>query len=158
MEDEHDIADAFVAEPERQRLMVASDGTGFVAGEGDMLSGTRKGKQVVNIAAKNRLRFAVPIAGGDMVAIVGENRKLLVFPLAQVPQMARGKGVRLQRYKDGGVSDAKVFKLAEGLTWTDSAGRAFLRSEAELLEWRGDRAQAGRLVPKGFPKNNKFVG
>ncbi|MCQ0989192.1 DNA topoisomerase IV subunit A [Jiella marina] len=158
MEDEHDIADAFVAEPERQRLMVASDGTGFVAGEGDMLSGTRKGKQVVNIAAKNRLRFAVPIAGGDMVAIVGENRKLLVFPLAQVPQMARGKGVRLQRYKDGGVSDAKVFKLTEGLTWTDSAGRAFLRSEAELLEWRGDRAQAGRLVPKGFPKNNKFVG
>ena len=95
---------------------------------------------------------------GDSVAIVGENRKLLVFPLAQVAQMARGKGVRLQRYKDGGVSDAKVFKMADGLGWVDAAGRVFNRSEAELLEWRGDRAQAGRLVPKGFPKSNKFTG
>jgi len=72
--------------------------------------------------------------------------------------MARGKGVRLQRYKDGGVSDAKVFGMAGGLVWSDSAGRMFTRSEAELLEWRGDRAQAGRLVPKGFPKTNKFEG
>ena len=158
MEDEDDIAVAFVAAPERQRLMVSSDGSGFIAGEADMLSGTRKGKQMVNVSGKAKLGFAMPVSGGDTVAIVGENRKLLVFPLSQVPQMARGKGVRLQRYKDGGVSDVKVFKLAEGLAWTDSAGRAFLRQEAEMLEWRGDRAQAGRLVPKGFPKNHKFVG
>ncbi|NDW04551.1 DNA topoisomerase IV subunit A [Jiella pacifica] len=158
MEDEDDIATGFVADPERQRLLVSTDGSGFVATEADMISGTRKGKQLVNVSGTARLGFAVTVAGGDMVAIVGENRKLLVFPLSQVPQMARGKGVRLQRYKDGGVSDVKVFKLAEGLTWTDSASRAFLRQEAELLEWRGDRAQAGRLVPKGFPKNNKFSG
>ena len=158
MEDEHDIASAFVVDTARQRLMVSTDGSGFVAGEAEMLSGTRKGKQLVNVSGAARLGFAVPVSGGDTVAIVGENRKLLVFPLAQVPQMARGKGVRLQRYKDGGVSDVKVFKLATGLSWTDSAGRAFLRQETELLEWRGDRAQAGRLVPKGFPKNNKFVG
>ncbi|MCE7030238.1 DNA topoisomerase IV subunit A [Jiella avicenniae] len=158
MEDEDDIATGFVVDPERQRLLVSSDGTGFVATEADMVSGTRKGKQLVNVSGKAKLGFAVPVSGGDTVAIVGENRKLLVFPLSQVPQMARGKGVRLQRYKDGGVSDVKVFRLAEGLSWTDSAGRAFLRREDEMLEWRGDRAQAGRLVPKGFPKNNKFTG
>ncbi|MBO0904635.1 DNA topoisomerase IV subunit A [Jiella sonneratiae] len=158
MEDEDDIAAGFVADPEAKRLLVATDGTGFIAGEADMISGTRKGKQLVNVSGKARLGFAVPLAGGDAVAIVGENRKLLVFPVAQVPQMARGKGVRLQRYKDGGVSDVKVFRLAEGLGWTDSAGRAFLRREDEMLEWRGDRAQAGRLVPKGFPKNNRFIG
>ena len=158
MEDEDDIATGFVADPERQRLLVSSDGSGFVASEAEMVSGTRKGKQLVNVSGSARLAFAVTLSGGDMVAIVGENRKLLVFPLAQVPQMARGKGVRLQRYKDGGVSDVKVFKLAEGLSWSDSAGRAFLRREDELLEWRGDRAQAGRLVPKGFPKNNRFAG
>ena len=158
MEDEDDIATGFVADPERQRLLVSTDGSGFIATEADMVSGTRKGKQLVNVSGKAKLGFAVPVSGGDMVAIVGENRKLLVFPLSQVPQMARGKGVRLQRYKDGGVSDVKVFTLAAGLTWTDSAGRAFLRREDEMLEWRGDRAQAGRLVPKGFPKNNKFTG
>ncbi|MAU97539.1 MAG: DNA topoisomerase IV subunit A [Fulvimarina sp.] len=158
MEDEDDIAVAFVADPDRQRLMVSTDGSGFVVGEADMLSSTRKGKQLVNVSEPARLGFAVTVAGGDTVAIVGENRKLIVFPLSQVPQMVRGKGVRLQRYKDGGVSDVKVFKLAEGLSWTDSAGRAFLRREEELLEWRGDRAQAGRLVPKGFPKNNRFAG
>ena len=95
---------------------------------------------------------------GDSVAVVGENRKLLVFPLSQVPDMARGKGVRLQRYKDGGLADAKVFRMADGLTWTDGGGRLFVRGEAELLEWRGDRAQAGRLVPKGFPKSGRFSG
>ncbi len=155
-EDEQDIAVGFVADPERKRLLVSSDGNGFVATEADMLSATRKGKQLMNVSGTVQLMLAMPIDGGDTVASVGENRKLLVFALIQVPQMVRGKGVRLQRYKDGGLSDAKVFKMAEGLRWTDSAGRAFTRGEAELLEWRGDRAQAGRLVPKGFPKTNKF--
>ena len=155
-EDEQDIAVGFVADPERKRLLVSSDGNGFVATEADMLSATRKGKQLMNVSGTVQLMLAMPINGGDTVASVGENRKLLVFPLIQVPQMVRGKGVRLQRYKDGGLSDAKVFKMAEGLRWTDSAGRAFTRGEVELLEWRGDRAQAGRLVPKGFPKTNKF--
>ena len=158
MDDDQDIAVAFVAEPERIRLLVSSDGNGFTASESEMLSATRKGKQLVNVSGKAILRFAVPIGEGNTVAIVGENRKMLVFPLSQVPQMARGKGVRLQRYKDGGVSDVAVFKMADGLTWTDLAGRIFTRSESELLEWRGDRAQAGRLVPKGFPKSNRFAG
>ena len=158
LEDDQDIALAFVADPERRRLLVSSDGNGFVASEADMLANTRKGKQLMNVAGKTRLALAAPVGAGDHVAIVGENRKLLVFPLVQVPQMTRGKGVRLQRYKDGGLSDARVFAMADGLTWTDSAGRSFTRSETELLEWRGDRAQAGRLVPKGFPKTNRFDG
>ncbi len=157
-DDEQDIAIAFVADPDRRRLLVSSDGNGFIVAEADMLSSTRKGKQLMNVSGKTALALAPTVGEGDHVAIVGENRKLLVFPLAQVAQMARGKGVRLQRYKDGGVSDAKVFRMAGGLVWSDSAGRMFTRSEAELLEWRGDRAQAGRLVPKGFPKTNKFEG
>ena len=90
------------------------------------------------------------------VAVVGQNRKLVVFPLDQVPEMARGKGVRLQRYKDGGISDARVFAMADGLSWTDSAGRVFVVAKPDLKEWIGNRADAGRLPPRGFPKNNRF--
>ena len=95
---------------------------------------------------------------GDHVAVIGENRKLLAFPLAQLPQMARGKGVRLQRYKEGGLSDARVFTLRDGMTWRDSAGRTFTIGRAELKPWIGNRAEAGRLPPKGFPRNNRFEG
>ena len=97
----------------------------------------------------------MPLAG-DMVATIGDNRKLLIFPLEQVPEMGRGRGVRLQRFKDGGLSDAKTFKSADGLSWTDSAGRAFSLPLKELADWRGERAQAGRLPPKGFPRTNRF--
>ena len=90
--------------------------------------------------------------------MVGENRKLLVFPLAQLPEMTRGKGVRLQRYKDGGVSDLKTFASADGLTWIDSSGRTYTKATAELRDWIADRATAGRQPPNGFPKNNRFVG
>ena len=92
----------------------------------------------------------------DTVAILGENRKLLLFPLDQVPVMARGKGVRLQRYKDGGVADARVIVRKDGLTWVDTSGRTFNRPLAELKEWVGDRAQAGRIRPDGFPRANRF--
>jgi topoisomerase IV subunit A len=95
-------------------------------------------------------------ASGDHVAIVGENRKLLVFPIKQLPEMARGKGVRLQRYRDGAVSDAKVFALKQGLTWKDSSDRTWTVEAADIKEWIGNRAEAGRLPPKGFPKTNKF--
>jgi topoisomerase-4 subunit A len=94
---------------------------------------------------------------GDHVAIVGENRKLLVFPASEIPEMTRGKGVRLQKYKDGGVSDIKFFSIAGGLTWQDSADRTFTRSQEELAEWLGARASAGRMVPKGFPRTGKFA-
>ena len=91
-----------------------------------------------------------------MVATIGENRKVLIFPADEVPEMGRGKGVRLQRFKDGGLADAKTFKAADGLTWIDPAGRTFTLSIKELGDWRGNRADAGRLAPKGFPKINKF--
>ena len=90
------------------------------------------------------------------MAIIGENRKLLVFPMAQIPQMGRGRGVRLQRYRDGNISDIRVFKGEDGLTWTDSSGRSFTRTMEELADWRGERGQAGRLPPTGFPRSNKF--
>ncbi|TIS72719.1 MAG: DNA topoisomerase IV subunit A, partial [Mesorhizobium sp.] len=97
----------------------------------------------------------IPVAG-DHLAIVGENRKMLIFPLSEIPEMARGKGVRLQKYKDGGVLDLKTFTIAAGLTWQDSADRTFTKSREELAEWIGARAAAGRMVPKGFPRTGKF--
>jgi topoisomerase-4 subunit A len=140
-----------------KRLVGSSDGNGFIVGDDELLSSTRKGRAVLNVSAPGTAALIVP-AAGDHVAIIGQNRKLLVFPLAQLNEMARGKGTRLQRYKDGGVSDAKVFAIAEGLTWRDSAGRTFTVARPELKEWIGNRAEAGRLPPKGFPKTNKFEG
>jgi len=92
---------------------------------------------------------------GDHVAVVGENRKVLVFALDELPEMGRGKGVRLQKYKDGGLSDATTFVLEEGLSWLDPAGRT--RTETELAEWTAKRASAGRMAPRGFPRDNRFT-
>ena len=155
MDNDQDIVTAFVHDPQVRRLVVSHEGNGFVVSEADVVANTRKGKQVMNVKTPAEARFCVPVSG-DHVAIVGENRKLLVFPLDQVPEMTRGKGVRLQRFKDGGVSDIKTFAIADGLTWTDSAGRVFTRAEADLAEWSGARAAAGRMVPKGFPRTGKF--
>src|SRR6202008_2576774 len=98
----------------------------------------------------------VAVVAGDMVAAIGENRKMLLFPIEQVPEMARGRGVRLQKYKGGGRADLAPFASADRLPWRDSAGREFSASMKELSDWRGNRADAGRLPPKGFPKSNKF--
>jgi len=155
MENDQDIAAAFVHEPGRKLLLASHHGYGFVAPEDEVIANTRKGKQVMNIKTPDEAQKAVFLTG-DHVAVVGENRKMLVFPLAQVPEMGRGKGVRLQRYKDGGLSDIKTFSIEEGLTWLDSSGRTFTRARGELTEWMGDRAAAGRLAPKGFPRNGKF--
>ena len=152
-----DIVAVWPYAPGEKMLVAASDGRGFVVGQDEMLSSTRKGRALLNVYAPAAARLAAP-AAGDHVAVIGENRKLLVFPLVQVPEMARGKGVRLQRYKDGGLSDARVFKLADGMTWHDSAGRTFTVGKADLKDWIGTRAEAGRLPPKGFPKNNRFEG
>jgi topoisomerase-4 subunit A len=152
-----DIVELFVHDPKRKLLLVNTDGYGFVAPEKDIVANTRKGKQVMNLSEPTELQMAVPVEG-DMVAVIGQNRKLLLFPLAQIAEMGRGKGVRLQRYKDGGVSDLVTFKADEGLTWSDSAGRQYNRSLDELAEWRGERAQAGRMAPQGFPRNNRFGG
>ena len=136
-------------------LIAASDGRGFVIAQDDMVSATRKGRALLNVDAPVRASLATP-ADGDHIAVIGENRKLLIFPLQQIPEMTRGKGVRLQRYRDGALSDARVFKLKEGLTWRDSSQRNWTVSAGELKDWIGARAEAGRLPPKGFPKSNKF--
>jgi topoisomerase-4 subunit A len=139
----------------QKMLLAASDGRGFVVPHDDVIAGTRKGKQILNLDAPFKAALVTP-AEGDHVAIIGENRKLLVLPLQQVPEMVRGKGVRLQKYKDGGIADAKVFYLKDGLSWKDTAGRTFTVEKRELKEWIGERSDAGRLPPRGFPKNNKF--
>ncbi|UDL95398.1 DNA topoisomerase IV subunit A [Lichenihabitans sp. PAMC28606] len=136
-------------------LVIASDGRGFSASQDDLVGGTRKGKALMTLDGEARLALVLP-ANGDHVAVIGQNRKLLVFPIDQMAHMARGKGMRLQRYKDGGLSDAKVFHLAQGLTWRDTSGRTWTVAAAELRDWLANRAEAGRLPPKGFPKNNMF--
>ncbi len=155
MEAADDVVAVFVHDPARKLLVVSTDGRGFVVAEADVLANTRKGRQVMGVTPPQEMRVAVP-AEGDTVAVLGENRKLLIFPLDQVPEMARGKGVRLQKYKDGGAADARVFKKSDGLTWFDSSGREFNRPMAELKDWVGTRAQAGRLPPQGFPRHGKF--
>ncbi len=155
LEQEADVVAAFMFQGGRKFLVAAYDGRGFVVAEDDCLANTRKGKQVLNVAPPNEAR-ALALVQGELVASIGENRKMVIFPLEQIPEMARGRGVRLQRYKDGGLSDVKTFGAEEGLNWLDSAGRSFMLSLKELSDWRGNRADAGRLAPKGFPKNNKF--
>ncbi|RWG40590.1 DNA topoisomerase IV subunit A [Mesorhizobium sp.] len=155
MDNDQDIVTAFVHDPKRKLLLVSHDGNGFIVPEEEVVANTRKGKQVMNVKAPDEAQRCVPVAG-DHLAIVGENRKMLVFPLAEIPEMGRGKGVRLQKYKDGGVLDLKTFTLAGGLSWQDSADRTFVKSREELIEWIGARASAGRMVPKGFPRAGKF--
>ena len=155
MENDVDIVSLFRHDPARRLLLVSTKGDGFVVPEAETVATTRKGRQVMNVKMPAEAVLCVPVAG-DHLAIVGENRKLLIFPLAQVPEMTRGKGVRLQKYKDGGVSDARAFALEEGLSWEDSAGRTFTKDKDELAEWMGDRAAAGRIAPKGFPRSGKF--
>ncbi len=157
LEESAEIVAAFPYRAGLKLLLASTEGRGFVVPSDDVVANTRKGKQVLNVDLPVEAMLAVP-AEGDHVAIIGQNRKLLCFPLAEVAEMSRGKGVRLQRYKDGGLSDAKVFKLADGLTWRDSSGRTWTVAQTELTEWLGHRAEAGRLPPKGFPKNNKFGG
>ena len=155
MEQDADIVTLFVNKGGRKFLVASRDGQGFVVGEDDCVGNTRKGKQILNVAPPNEA-CAVSVVEGDTVAVIGDNRKMVIFPLDQVPEMARGRGVRLQRYKDGGLSDVTVFTAKDGLKWRDSAGREFSATMKELADWRGNRSDAGRLPPKGFPKSNKF--
>jgi topoisomerase-4 subunit A len=155
MENDQDIVTAFVHDAKRRLLLVSHEGYGFVVPEAEVSANTRKGKQVMNVKSPDEASACIP-ASGDHVAIVGENRKMLVFALSEIPEMTRGKGVRLQKYKDGGVLDVKTFALEAGLSWQDSAERVFVRRREELAEWIGNRAAAGRMVPKGFPRTGKF--
>jgi topoisomerase-4 subunit A len=150
-----DVTAVLPFEPGRRMLIAASDGRGLLVVQDELTSSTRKGRMVLSPGEGALARILVP-AEGDHVATIGDNRKLLIFPLSQMPEMARGKGVRLQRFKDGGLSDVQVFALKQGLSWRDSAGRSFNLGKADLRDWIGNRAEAGRLPPKGFPRANRF--
>ncbi len=151
---EAEIVDLFIHRPGRKLLVASTAGDGFVVAEDEVLAQTRTGKQVLNLRAPARALVCRPVAG-DHVACVGENRKVLVFALDELPELARGKGVRLQKFKDGGLSDVTTFTLADGLSWRDPAGRT--RTESDLTEWLGKRAGAGRMAPRGFPRDNRFT-
>jgi topoisomerase-4 subunit A len=155
IEQEADVVTVFPFRGGRKFLVASRAGRGFVVPEDECVANTRKGKQVLNVDLPDEARAVAPVEG-ELVAGVGENRKMLIFPLEQVPEMARGRGVRLQRYKDGGLSDVKTFQATDGLTWIDPAGRTYTLSINDLVDWRGNRADAGRLAPKGFPKTNRF--
>ncbi|CAN5374148.1 DNA topoisomerase IV subunit A [soil metagenome] len=154
MEGDANIVSMFVQKGGRKFLVASSDGQGFVVNEDDCVANTRKGKQVLNVAAPNEAAAIVTVSG-DTVAVIGTNHKMVVFPLEQVPEMARGRGVRLQKYSGGKLSDVMTFTAKDGMTWKDSAGRDQSSTWKELTDWRGNRADAGRLA-HGFPKSNKF--
>ena len=154
MEQDAAIVSLFVNTGGRKFLVASYEGQGFVVNEDDCVGNTRKGKQVLNVEMPNEAK-ALTTVTGDTVAVIGTNHKMVIFPIDQVPEMARGRGVRLQKYKGGGLSDVATFDAKAGLTWKDSAGRDQSMSPKELNDWRGNRADAGRLAG-GLPKSNKF--
>ena len=154
MEGDANIVSMFVQKGGRKFLVASGDGQGFVVNEDDCVANTRKGKQVLNVTAPNEA-VAIATVSGDTVAVIGSNHKMVIFPLEQVPEMARGRGVRLQKYSGGKLSDVMTFTAKDGMSWKDSAGRDQSSTWKELTDWRGNRADAGRLA-HGFPKSNKF--
>ena len=151
---DHDVVHLLIHAEDRKLLVAASDGRGFIVPENEVVAHTKGGKQVLNVSGDVEARScSIVPEGADHIASVGENHKLIIFPIGEVSEMTRGRGMRLQAYKDGGLSDAKAFILAEGLSW-QSGERT--RTETDLIAYTGKRAQAGRLAPKGFPRSNKF--
>jgi topoisomerase-4 subunit A len=148
------IVTMFVHRPGRKLLVASSAGDGFVVPEDEVVAQTRAGKQVLNTGDGVVAAVCRPVEG-DHVVVVGDNRKMLVFPLAELPEMVRGKGVRLQKYKDGGLADVTTVTYAAGLSWKEQGGRT--RTEADLGEWLAARATAGRMAPRGFPRDNRFT-
>ncbi|GAA4715959.1 DNA topoisomerase IV subunit A [Sphingomonas lutea] len=143
--------------PDSRLLLASSDGKGFVATGEATLAETRKGKQLVNLRPGASVAVVRPIPdAADTVGVIGENRKMLVFPLSELPELARGQGVTLQRYRDGGLSDAVAFALADGLSWPLGGESGRVRTETDLSPWRAARGAAGRMPPIGFPRSNRF--
>jgi len=157
LESGEEVAALLPHAPGGRLLVASSEGRGFVVEADKALASTRAGKQIMTPAKDARATHCLPLTG-DSVAVVGENRKLLVFPLDEMPEMARGRGVILQRYRDGGMADIRLLTLEEGLSWPMGGDSGRMRTETDLAEWRGKRAQAGRMAPKGFPRNNRFAG
>src|SRR3546814_174670 len=157
LEGEGDIVALLPATSASKLLLASSDGRGFITSTAGAVAETRKGKQVVNVRAGARLAVVRPVAtGDDYVVAIGENRKMVVFPLSELPEMARGQGVQLQRYRDGGLSDAITFVFAEGLSWGMGGASGRTRTEGDLSAWRAARGAAGRMPPVGFPRDNRF--
>ncbi|MES2327806.1 MAG: DNA topoisomerase IV subunit A [Pseudomonadota bacterium] len=155
---EVDIIQLVVVRPDMKLLVASSDGKGFITSADATLAETRKGKQLVNVRPGARLAVVRPIpAGADAVAVIGDNRKMVVFSLGELPELGRGQGVTLQRYRDGGLSDAIAFPLKEGLTWPLGGESGRIRTEPDLSAWRTARGAAGRMPPTGFPRNNRFA-
>jgi topoisomerase-4 subunit A len=152
LEEASDIVELFVYKPGRKLLVASNAGNGFIVAEDEVVAQTRKGKQIMTVTAPDKA-IACIAAHGDMVATVGDNRKMLVFPLEEVNELARGRGVRLQTLRNGGLADVTVFKGADGLRWMEGSR---VRTFTELEPWIGKRAQAGASVPKGFPRANRF--
>ncbi|MAE51499.1 MAG: DNA topoisomerase IV subunit A [Micavibrio sp.] len=151
---EADIAKIMLFESDCRLLVASSDGRGFLVKSDDVLAQTKSGKQILNVSGKVEAKLCQYIPGQhDHLAVIGKNRKMLVFALEELPEMTRGKGVILQKYKDGGLSDAKSFDLEQGLEFKYGSGTTLVE---EVMPWLGKRASAGRLPPNGFPKNNKF--
>ncbi len=147
------ICEMFVFEPGAEYLIASDSGRGFRVDENHLLAQTRNGRKIMNLAEGETAVFCKKITG-DMVAIIGDNRKLLIFKLEEIPTMARGRGVALQKYKDGGLSDIQIFKQEEGFSYNRAGG---IKTETDLLAWLGHRAQVGKLAPFGFPKSGKFL-
>ncbi|MCJ7420573.1 DNA topoisomerase IV subunit A [Sphingomicrobium astaxanthinifaciens] len=157
LEGEGEIVTALPLDPKARYLVAASDGRGFVALGENLSTETRKGKQLVNLRKGAKVRLLKPLAPeDDAVAVVGENRKLLVFSLEELPELARGAGVQLQRYRDGGLGDAIGLRLADGLSWAMGGGTRN-RTEPDMTPWKVARGAAGRMAPQGFPQSNRFV-
>lgn len=152
---ENDIFDMLVHDPERKLLVASSAGRGFAIEEKNVVAQTKNGKQVLNLQEGESAKICMPL-NGDAICTVGDNRKLLIFKLEELPEMTRGRGVMLQKYRDGGLSDVKMITLADGLSWQMGGGSERTRTVTDLLPWIGKRASAGRLAPNGFPRNNKF--
>ena len=148
-----DIVALMLSKPGEKVLVASDKGNGFVILHEDLQAQTRNGKQILNLKSDEKLSVCTPV-DGDYVASLGENGKLVVFPVTELPVMSRGKGVRLQKFKIGGLSDAKVFDSSTGLSWRMTGGKT--RIETNILEWRGNRATSGRNPPYGFPKSKKF--
>ncbi|HEX6978324.1 MAG TPA: DNA topoisomerase IV subunit A [Alphaproteobacteria bacterium] len=148
-----DVVQLLLFKGGRKLVVASSDGRGFIVPEDEVFAQTRAGKQVLNLPEGVEAR-ACAVVEGDTVAVIGENRKLLLFPVAELPEMTRGRGVILQRYHSGGLSDLKVFNRADGLSWRAGNG---VRTETSLRDWLGERGQAGRLPPNGFPRANRFT-
>jgi topoisomerase-4 subunit A len=158
LEPEVDIVNLMAVGAGMKLLLASSDGRGFLTSGESTLAETRKGKQLVNLRAGAKLAVVRPVPeGADSLAVVGENRKLLVFALSDLPELARGQGVLLQRYRDGGLSDALAFRLAEGLSWSLGGDSGRTRTETDLTPWRAARGAAGRMPPTGFPRSNRFT-